>query len=141
MNKSSSIPEELIEVKAYKIWKERRRKGIDGPSEEDWRKAKEYLEKHRWEVFWWEVRHPHSRDFALEIIKSLGISLTALGLLFTLWEGLEDRRLTQERLITERFSKAVEQLGKHKDIQGTTPDITVRAGGIYALDIKVNGIG
>ncbi len=55
------------------------------------------------------------------------IGLTAFGLLFSVWEGLEDRRLTQERLVTERFSKAVEQLGQDKDI-------TVRIGGIYALE-------
>ncbi len=77
---------------------------------------------------------PQSRDFALEVIKTLGIGLTAFGLLFSVWEGLEDRRLTQERLVTERFSKAVEQLGKYKDREGKNPDTTVRIGGIYALE-------
>ncbi len=83
---------------------------------------------------------PKSRDFALEIVKTfisaLGLVATAiagLGIFLTYIDSQEERkeareelRLTQERLITDRFSKAVEQLGKDK--------ITVRIGGIYALE-------
>ena len=75
----------------------------------------------------WLLAEPLSRDFALEIVKMLGIAFTAVGLLFNVWKGLEDRKLTQEKLVTERFSKAVEQLGKEKNP-------TVRIGGIYALE-------
>ncbi len=78
--------------------------------------------------------HNEDRNFALEVVKTVGIGLTAIGLLFSVWEGLEERRLTQERLVTERFSKAVEQLGKYKDKDGQNEDITVRIGGIYALE-------
>ena len=86
-----------------------------------------------WKFFafpFWLIAEPLSRDFALEIVKTLGIGLTAFGLLFSVWEGLEDRRLTQEKLVTDRFSKSVEQLGKEK--------ITVRIGGIYALERIAN---
>ena len=74
------------------------------------------------------------RAFRLEIIK---ITLSALslfatvvagaGLIATYWDNLEDRRLTQERLVTERFSKAISFLDEHNDE-------TVRIGGIYALE-------
>ena len=76
---------------------------------------------------WNFAKHTNNRDFALEVVKTLGIALTGLGLLSSVWEGLEDRRLAQERLITERFSKAVEQLKSENDL-------TVRIGGIYALE-------
>ena len=75
-----------------------------------------------------------SRSISEHLIKILGIGLTGFGLLVSVWQGLEDRRLTQERLVTERFSKAVKQLGKHKEIQGQIPDTTVRIGAIYALE-------
>ena len=156
----SCIPEELIRLKAHQIWKERQLDEREGTPQSDWQEAKQYLDKHWREVFWWKFRkrfnklgklieriarkgirvlwkllsfpfwllaEPLSRDFALEIVKTLGIGFTAFGLLFSVWEGLEDRRLTQDKLITERFSKSVEQLGKEKDI-------TVRIGGIYALE-------
>ncbi len=56
MRRSRSIPEELIKVKAHKIWEKRLLKGRDGTPESDWEKARQYLEKHRWEVFWWKFR-------------------------------------------------------------------------------------
>ncbi len=55
MNHSRSIPEELIKVKANKIWKKRQREGRYGTPESDWSEAKKYLEKHRWEVFLWRL--------------------------------------------------------------------------------------
>ena len=66
------------------------------------------------------------RNFALEIVKTLGLGITGFSLLFTVWEGLEDRKMTHERLVTERFSKAVEHLQSKEE--------TVRIGGIYALE-------
>ncbi len=89
------------------------------------KKAEESLKKH-----WWGVEN---RDFALDVVKTF---ISAFGLVATVFAGVglflnyqgnkEDRRLTQERLVTDRFSKAVEQLGKDKT--------TVRIGGIYALE-------
>lgn len=68
MSRFLSIPEEsiegLIKIKAYDIWKKRLRKGIAGTPESDWIKAKKYLQKHRWEVFWWKFRKifkPHQQ--------------------------------------------------------------------------------
>ena len=58
MSKPSSIPEELIRIKAHKIWKKRQRKGRDSTPESnwsDWNKAKKYLEKRPWEVFLWKL--------------------------------------------------------------------------------------
>ncbi len=192
MKKTRSIPRELIEDKAHKIWQKRDLEGRDGTAESDWNEAKEYLEKHRGEVFLWKLgkvlnksgkligrkvrvslgflwklltfpflllwriltlpvwvfktlhglfADSDSRAFALDIVKTF---ISAFGLVATIFAGVglflnyqgakEDRKLTQEqlgtaqeRLITERFSKAVEQLGKNKDT-------TVRIGGIYALE-------
>ena len=65
-------------------------------------------------------------DASLEIVKAIigGISAIATvgGGVLVIW----NIRLTQTRLITERFSKAVEQLASEK--------IEVRLGGIYALE-------
>ena len=55
MNKPRSIPQELIKLKANKIWKTRLREGRDGTPESDWIEAQKYLEKHRWQVFLWRL--------------------------------------------------------------------------------------
>jgi uncharacterized protein YjbI with pentapeptide repeats len=65
-------------------------------------------------------------DASLEVVKAIvggvGTVATIGGGFFVFWNV----QLTQTRLITERFSKAVEQLGSEK--------IEVRLGGIYALE-------
>ena len=63
-----------------------------------------------------------SLEIAKAIVAGVGTVATIGGGFFVLW----NIRLTQTRLITERFSKAVEQLGSDK--------IEVRLGGIYALE-------
>ncbi len=88
MKKTRSIPKELIEDKAHKIWQKRDLEGKEGTAEGDWLEAKEYLEKHYlrviflWKVntpvrwfrnFWGLFRDTNSRDFALEIVKTLGM--------------------------------------------------------------------
>ena len=55
MNKSLSIPEELIKIKAQEFWKKRQREGRDGTPEDSRIEARQYLEKHRWEVFQWKL--------------------------------------------------------------------------------------
>ena len=141
MSKSSSIPEELIKIKSHQIGRKRQLKGLDGTSESDYIEARQYLEKHRWEVFLWGVKHPDSRDFALDITKTfisafglVATIIAGLGIFFTYIDSQQERkeareelRLTQERLITDRFAKAVEQLGNDKNR-------TVRIGAIYALE-------
>ena len=86
-------------------------------------------------------RDPQSRDFALDVVKTfisafavVAPVIAGVGLFLTFYIAEKDRRVAQERLITERFSKAGEQLGKHKDRQGQNPDLTVRIVGIYALE-------
>ncbi len=74
-----------------------------------------------------------SRTFAIEVVKTI---ISALGLIATLLAGIglfvnylnsqAERQLTQQRLITERFSKAVEQIGNNKE--------EVVIGGIYSLE-------
>ncbi|TRU84605.1 MAG: pentapeptide repeat-containing protein [Microcystis novacekii Mn_MB_F_20050700_S1] len=74
-----------------------------------------------------------SRTFAIDVVKTI---ISALGLIATLLAGIglfvnylnsqAERQLTQERLITERFSKAVEQIGNTKE--------EVVIGGIYSLE-------
>jgi hypothetical protein len=74
-----------------------------------------------------------TRAFALDVVKTV---ITALGSIATLFAGVglfvnylgseKNLQLTQERLVTERFSKAIEQLGSGKD--------EVMLGGIYSLE-------
>ncbi len=74
-----------------------------------------------------------SRTFAIEVVKTI---ISALGLIATLLAGIglivnyfnsqAEMQLTQQRLITERFSKAVEQIGSGKE--------EVVIGGIYSLE-------
>ncbi|MFM8307542.1 MAG: pentapeptide repeat-containing protein, partial [Microcystis aeruginosa] len=74
-----------------------------------------------------------SRTFAIDVVKTI---ISALGLIATLLAGIglivnyfnsqAEMQLTQQRLITERFSKAVEQIGNPKE--------EVVIGGIYSLE-------
>lgn len=57
-----------------------------------------------------------TRPFALDVVKTLisaasliAAIIAAIGLFVNYQDAIEDRRLTQERLITNLFSKAVEQ--------------------------------
>ncbi|MDJ0688729.1 MAG: pentapeptide repeat-containing protein [Xenococcaceae cyanobacterium MO_188.B32] len=62
----------------------------------------------------------------LEVVKTFGLVFTGVGLILTYCDAQEDRRLTQERLVTDRFSKAIEQLGEEQSE-------TVHIGGIFSL--------
>ncbi|NCR77607.1 MAG: pentapeptide repeat-containing protein [Microcystis aeruginosa K13-06] len=74
-----------------------------------------------------------SRTFAIDVVETI---ISALGLIATLLAGIglivnyfnsqAEMQLTQQRLITERFSKAVEQIGSGKE--------EVVIGGIYSLE-------
>ncbi len=50
----SEPPEELIELKAHQIWEKRQLDGREGTPQSDWKEAKQYLEKNRWEVRQWK---------------------------------------------------------------------------------------
>ncbi len=58
MSRSHSIPEKLIKIKAHNIWKKRLREVRDGTAGSDWIEARQYLEKHQWEVFLWRLNQP-----------------------------------------------------------------------------------
>ena len=55
MSRSHSIPEELIKIKAQVISKKRQSKRLQSTPEVDLIEARQYLEKHRWEVFQWKL--------------------------------------------------------------------------------------
>ena len=120
-----------VRAKAQQLYEQRLERGLDGTSEGDWQQAIKAL---KWErsllggtqnllrLSW---RADNSKD-AIEVLK-MGIS--AFGLIATVGAviGLViNYQQGQERLITDRFAKSVEQLGN------TSPDVQV--GGIYSLE-------
>jgi uncharacterized protein YjbI with pentapeptide repeats len=71
--------------------------------------------------------------FALDVVKTIisaagliAAVIAAIGLFVNYQDALKDRELTQERLVTDRFTKAVEQLGNSQE--------EVVIGGIYSLE-------
>lgn len=68
-----------------------------------------------------------SRDTLLKTIQTFG----ALGFIFTAYLGWQSFKVAQSKEVTDRYSKAVEQIG-NKDA------IHVRIGGIYALERIAN---
>ena len=129
------LTNEQISVKAYKIWE---RRGQQGTSEENWQAAIAALKKERsplWKLghTWQTATHKDNRDFTLDVVK---VVISAFGVLATLFAGVglyltyqnsqAERQLNTDRLVTDRFAKAVEQLGSQ--------DIHVRLGGIYSLE-------
>jgi Pentapeptide repeats (8 copies) len=89
-----------------------------------------------WWVFWKLPElfaQDDTRSFALDVVKTLitAVGLVAtfvagIGLIINYWSSEKNIQLTQERLITDRFSKAIEQLGSNQE--------TVVLGGIYSLE-------
>ena len=63
------------------------------------------------------------QKFNLEIVKTVGIGLTALGLVLSGWKGFQECQLTRERLIIDRFSQSTAML--------ESQEISIRVGGIY----------
>lgn len=127
--------EEQIQAKVYELWKAR---GYVGSSHaEDRQTAIELLKSetlpHSRKKAIDSFGNKDDREFALKveqfrwerlktIISALGLGATAIaaiGLFITYRQG-------EERLVTERFAKAVEQLGHQ--------DSSVRIGAIYALE-------
>jgi hypothetical protein len=128
--KHKPIPEALIRARAYENWQIRQREGKDGSPEDDWLAAKESLKLERdclkLRYFWWLLANPKSQSFTLEIVKTF---ISAFGIIATISGGIVlylNYLNAQERLISERFSKAIEQLGSQEE--------AVRLGGIYALE-------
>lgn len=65
-------------------------------------------------------------DSQREAIQVVVTTCAAFGLILTVWDLIEDRRLTQERLVTDRFSKAAGLLANQ--------DNSVRVAAIYSLE-------
>ncbi len=127
--------EEQISTKAYELWEKR---GQQGTSEENWQAAIAALKQERsplWKVShaWQTATQKDNRDFTLDVVK---VVISGFGVLATLFAGVglyltyqnsqAERQLNTDRLVTDRFAKAVEQLGSQ--------DIHVRLGGIYSLE-------
>ena len=79
-----------------------------------------------------EFADPEKRKYALEVVKTLisalsliATILAAIGLFVNYQDAVQNRLLTEERLITDRFAKAVEQIGNGKE--------EVVIGGIFSL--------
>ncbi|WP_052672467.1 pentapeptide repeat-containing protein, partial [Aliterella atlantica] len=149
------ISEYLIQAKAYEIWKNREQKGEVGSHEDDWHEALEWLRKGGWSVFRWKLSTGfrniwglhlwlvwnlptlfadfNNRNFALDVVKTvisalglLATAIAAVGLFITYINSQKEIGITEKRLITDRFSKAVELLGSKDD--------AARLGGIYSLE-------
>ena len=82
MKKTRSIPRELIEDKAHKIWQKRESQGKEGTAESDWNEAKKYLKKHRGEVFLWNLGKLFNKSGKL-IGRKVRVSLGFLWKLLT----------------------------------------------------------
>ena len=67
-----------------------------------------------------------SRDILLKTIQTFGIS----GFVFTAYLGWQSLKVAQSKEVTDRYSKAVEQVGNN--------EIHVRIGGIYSLERIAN---
>ncbi len=103
-----------------------------------------------WKVPQWQVRHlndlaPKERfDRVNEARKTLATILGGAAFLvggFFTWQSLkvaqENLKVSQEGQITDRFAKAIEQLGA-VDAKSGKKKLEVRLGGIYALERIAN---
>ncbi len=83
------------------------------------------------------------KDFIQLIFQAVGGVLVILGVYVT-WQEFktsratlansqETLRTTQQGQITDRFTRAIEQLGKSDDPTGKTNNLAIRLGGIYSL--------
>ncbi len=75
---------------------------------------------------WHTATDSEKRTFILEVVKTVATIVVAFGVFATYWGGQQERQINAERLVTDRFSKAVEQLGSQNN--------STRIGGIYALE-------
>jgi len=133
---SHPFTDEQIQAKFYELWKAR---GYVGSSvEEDRQKAIALLKAENSLPVRAKALDSsssrHDREFALKVKQfyweRFRTVISAVGLTTAILAGvglyLSDRNTQEKRLITERFSKAIEQLG--------SKDVAVRIGGIYALE-------
>lgn len=109
------IAPEIIRAKAYEMWKAQGGGEID--PEANWQAAIDRLQLES---------KLSRRNFILELIRLI---ITSLSTTATIFGGLIlflNFSQGENRLITERFTRSIEQLGNKEE--------TVRIGGIYALE-------
>lgn len=141
--KKQQFSTDQIQERKCEIWKAR---GNVGSFPEDAEKAAiasleaEYFQPERLKKAMKQFGNKDDREFALKvkqfqwerlktIISALGLAATifaGMGLILTYLNAQKEQQLNIERLITDRFTKAIEQLGHQ--------DISVRIGSIYALE-------
>jgi uncharacterized protein YjbI with pentapeptide repeats len=113
------IAPEIIRAKAYEMWKAQG--GGDINPEANWQAAIEQLQL---------ASKLSRRNFILELIRLI---ITSLSTTATIFGGLIlflNFSQGENRLITERFTRSIEQLGNKEE--------TIRIGGIYALERIAN---
>lgn len=116
---SPPIAPEIIRAKAYEIWKAQGGGTINPDA--NWQAAIVQLEL---------AEKLSRRNFILELIRLI---ITSLGTTATIFGGgilFLNFSQGENRLITERFTKSIEQLGNREE--------TIRIGGIYALERIAN---
>lgn len=137
--------DDQISERAHTLWQARQASGKTGTAADDWEAAKVSLQVEqalpkRLRSLWSPAQVTEAQKTALELrklrleewkvwIAAFGVLATVLagvGLYLTYRSGQEQQQLNTERLVTDRFAKAVEQLGN-----GT---IDVRIGAIYSLE-------
>src|SRR5829696_2657317 len=91
-----------------------------------------------WGALWWFISPgttTHRKDFALLMAQIAGGAAVLFGLYFT-WRRVEISQRTletqQDQQVTERFTRAIDQLGATDD-EGKLK-LEIRLGGIYALE-------
>jgi uncharacterized protein YjbI with pentapeptide repeats len=113
------IPPEVVRAKAYEIWKAQG--GGEHEPDANWEAAIAQLE--------WEQKVSR-RNFILELLR---IMITSLSTTATIFGGIIlflNFSQGENRLITERYTRSIEQLGNASE--------TIRIGGIYALERIAN---
>jgi uncharacterized protein YjbI with pentapeptide repeats len=114
-----SIAPEIIRAKAYEMWKAQGG-GIINP-DANWQAAIDQLKL---------AEKLSRRNFILELIRLIIASLSTSATIFGGSILFLNFSQGENRLITERFTRSIEQLGNKEE--------TIRIGGIYALERIAN---
>ena len=129
------LEEEDIRKEAYEISK---LSNATGKPEKDWFVAIEVLKRDHYRDKFLELNYlplrkffsrcsrKNDQYFALDAVKAFISAVSTIGTIIAGIGLFVNYQHNNERLITERFSKAIEQLGSDK--------LEVRLGGIYALE-------
>jgi uncharacterized protein YjbI with pentapeptide repeats len=116
---ANPISPEIVRAKAYEMWKAQGGGTVDPDA--NWQAAIEQLQL---------AEKLSRRNFLLELIRLI---ITSLSTTATIFGGIIlflNFSQGQNRLITERFTRSIEQLGNKEE--------TIRIGGIYALERIAN---